>query len=95
VDQIEAELHIAEAAWSRAFEKARTHRETIIPAARATLEATLSDFSVGKADFASLYESEVDLLMLEKAYITAAIETHIQSATVRSISGSSDLGESQ
>jgi outer membrane protein TolC len=95
VDQIEAELQIAEAAWSRAFEKANTYQESLIPAARATLEITLSDFSVGKADFASLYESEVDLLMLEKAYITATIETHIQSATARSISGSSDLGESQ
>ena len=95
VDQIEAELHIAEAAWSRAFEKARTYGERLIPAARATLETTLSDFSVGKADFASLYESEVDLLMLENAYITATIETHIQSATARSVSGSSDLGESQ
>jgi hypothetical protein len=59
------------------------------------LETTLSDFSVGKADFASLYESEVDLLVLEKTYITATIETRIQSATARSITGISDLGESQ
>jgi len=95
VNHIAAELEIAEAAWSRAFDKASTYRETLIPAARATLQATLSDFSVGKADFASLYDSEVELLMLEKAYITAAVETHMQSATARSISGSSDLGESQ
>ena len=95
VDRIESELHIVEAAWSRAYEKASTYQEKLIPAARATLETTLSDFSVGKADFVSLYESEVDLLILEKLYITATIETHIQDATARSISGSPNLGESQ
>jgi outer membrane protein TolC len=95
VDRIESELHVAEAAWARAYEKATSYQRSLIPAARATLETTLSDFSVGKADFASLYESEVELLMLENAYITAAIETHIQSANARSISGSSKLGESR
>jgi len=95
VDEIEAELHSVEAAWSRAFEKATAYHASLIPAARATLESTMSDFSVGKAGFASLYESEVDLLMLESAYITASIETHIRSSAARSISGRSDEGESQ
>jgi outer membrane protein TolC len=95
VDQIESELHVVEAAWSRAYEKATTYREALIPASRATLTTTLSDFSVGNADFASLYESEVDLLVLERAFITATIETHIQNAAARSITGSSSLGESQ
>jgi outer membrane protein TolC len=95
VDQIESELQVVEAVWARAYEKATTYQESLIPVARATLETTLSDFSVGKADFASLYESEVELLMLEKAYLTATIETHIQSATARSVTGSSNLGESQ
>jgi len=95
VNRIAAELEIAEATWTRAFEKARTYQESLIPAARATLQATLSDFSVGKADFVSLYESEVDLLMLEKAYVTAAVETHMQYAIARSISGSSTLEKSQ
>jgi len=95
VDRIESELHVAEAAWARAYEKATSYHESLIPSARATLEATLSDFAVGKADFASLYESEVELLMLENAYITAAVETHLQSANARSISGSSSLGKSK
>jgi cobalt-zinc-cadmium efflux system outer membrane protein len=95
VDRIESELHVAEAAWARAYEKATAYHESLIPSARATLEATMSDFSVGKADFASLYQSEVELLMLENAYITAAVETHMQSANARSISGSSNLGESK
>jgi hypothetical protein len=59
------------------------------------LKTTQSDFSVGSADFTSLYESEVELLMLEKAYITAAIETHVQDAIARSVTGSTHLGETQ
>jgi outer membrane protein TolC len=95
IDEIESDLQIVEATWSRAYEKATTYRDRIIPAARATLETTLSDFSVGKADFASLYESEVELLMLENAYLAAAIETDIMSAAARSMIGISDLGVSQ
>jgi cobalt-zinc-cadmium efflux system outer membrane protein len=95
IDRIGSELHIAEATWSRAHDKAITYRESLIPSSRATLETTLADFSVGKAGFASLYESEVDLLMLENTYITATIETHVQDATARAITGASNLGDSQ
>ena len=63
--------------------------------ARATLETTQSDFSVGTADFTSLYESEVELLILEKGYITASVETHVQNAIARSVTGSASLGETQ
>jgi outer membrane protein TolC len=95
IDQIESELHIVEAAWARAYEKATTYGETLIPLARTTLKTTQSDFSVGTADFTSLYESEVELLMLEKEYLTAAIETHIQSAIARSVTGSMNLGDTR
>jgi outer membrane protein TolC len=95
VDEIESQLHIVEAAWARAYEKATTYGEALIPLARMTLKTTQSDFSVGSADFTSLYESEVELLMLEKEYITAAIETHVQSAIARSVTGSMNLGETQ
>jgi cobalt-zinc-cadmium efflux system outer membrane protein len=95
IDRIEFGLETVGATWSRAYEKATNYRDRLIPLARATLETTLSDFSVGKADFASLYESEVELLMLENAYLAAAIETDIMSAAARSIIGTSDLGASQ
>ena len=42
------------------------------------METTLSDFSVGKADFATLYESEVELLELERGYLKASIVTYQQ-----------------
>jgi outer membrane protein TolC len=78
LDSITFNLTAIEASWSRAFDKATRYRDHLIPAARATVETTLSDFSVGKADFASLYESEVELLELERAYLNATIVTYQQ-----------------
>jgi hypothetical protein len=63
--------------------------------ARATVETTLSDFSVGKADFATLYESEVELLELERAYLNAAIVTYQQRALARAETGALAAGRSQ
>ncbi len=93
LDTIESESISIHSSWTRAFEKASRYRDSILPSSHATLETTLSDFSVGNADFASLYESEVELLILEKAYLTAAIETRLQRAAARATVGTSSLGE--
>jgi len=95
VDTITSNLAAIEATWSRAFDKATRYRDHLLPAARATVETTLSDFSVGKADFANLYESEVELLQLERAYRNAAIVTYEQRALSRAETGTSAQGESQ
>ncbi len=95
IDTIESDLISIDASWSRAFEKASTYHEELLPTARATLDSTLSDFSVGKADFASLYEAESELLDLEKTYLTAAIETLVQRAAARAAVGVDSLGEMQ
>lgn len=94
LDEIEAELIAADASWRRAAEKSATYRETLIPSAVAALETTLSDFSVGKAEFSTLFEAEVDLLVLERAYLSATIETHLQRAAARALIGRRDLGDS-
>jgi len=93
-DAIDSELITIEAVWQRAYEKATRYREQLIPAARATLDITLSDYSVGRADFSSLYESEVTLLLLEKTYLAASIETHLQRADARAAVGVATLEES-
>lgn len=95
LDSIESDLETIEAVWTRAHQKATTYRDQLIPAARATLDATLSDFSVGKADFASLYESEVELLFLDKAYLTAAISTYQQRALAKAATGAASLGDAR
>ncbi len=91
VDAIESELIAIEAGWARAYQKANRYRDRLIPFATATLETTLSEFAVGKADFASLYESEVDLLLLEKDYLGATTETYLQRAAARAAVGSASL----
>ncbi len=87
LDQLEASLTSTHARWTRAADKAHTYETVLIPAAEATLETTLSDFRVDKAGFSSLYEAEVDLLTLERAWLVAAAETHIQRAETRALIG--------
>ncbi len=94
LDQIEAELVAVDASWRRAAQKSTTYKSTLIPAALAALETTLSDFSVGRAEFSTLFEAEVDLLVLERAYLSATIETHLQRAAARAVTGRRDLGGS-
>jgi len=86
-DRIRAELRAAHAAWSRAEQKADTFATELLPAAQQALDTTLSDYRVGKADFASLYQAEVQLLTLERARLAAVVETHVQHAAVRAITG--------
>jgi outer membrane protein, heavy metal efflux system len=66
-DAIRAELDSALARWERGSDKARTYREQLIPDARTTLEATLAAYQVGRADYVSLFQAEVQLLDLERA----------------------------
>ncbi|MCP4805725.1 MAG: TolC family protein [Proteobacteria bacterium] len=87
LDALEAQLTTALARWDRAASKATTYETVLVPSAQATLDATLSDFRVGKADFASLYDAEVALLSLERMRLTAAAETHIQHAEITALVG--------
>jgi outer membrane protein TolC len=91
LDEIEAELTRVEASWQRAARKAETYRDQLIPGAVAALETTLHDFAVGKAEFATLYEAQVDLLELERSYLLATIDTHLQRAAARALVGLPDL----
>lgn len=90
--RIEADMDAILARWSRADDKAATYLDRLIPGAQAVLETTRADFSVGRADFASLFEAEVALLSLERAYIIAATETWIQHAAALATLGTSPLG---
>jgi hypothetical protein len=87
LDGVSAEMAAIAARWTRAWNKAATYASTLIPGAAATLETTRSDFSVGRAQFASLFEAEVALLDLERGRIAAAVETHIQRAAAIAVLG--------
>ncbi len=80
LDELEARMTAVVARWQRAATKAATYDERLLPAARATLQTTRSDFAVDRADFASLFDAEVALLDLERARLLAAVETHLAHA---------------
>ncbi len=95
LDSIEAQLESAHAAWTRAASKAQVYQDELLPAARQALDTTLADYRVDKADFASLYQAEVQLLELDRARLTAITETHLQNAAVRAITGQSSVAGDQ
>jgi cobalt-zinc-cadmium efflux system outer membrane protein len=86
-DQIDRGLDASLARWERAEDKALTYGQELLPQAESVLTTTLSDYQVGRADFASLYDAEVVLLQLERARLMAAAETHLQRAQVAGLSG--------
>ncbi len=95
LDTIEADTRAVLAAWARAHRKATTYDERLLPGARAVLETTQSEFRVGRADFASLFEAEVALLALERARIVAIVDTHLHRAEATALLGVDPLGVPQ
>lgn len=89
---LEAQLTAAEARWLRAAEKAETYEQRLLPSAQAALDTTLADYSVGLATFASLYEAQVTLLDLERAWRTAIVETWRADTDVRALIGQAPTG---
>ena len=93
LDRIESELITIHARWARAFEQAVEYRENLTPDARATLESSFSDYTVDRADFATLFDAEVTLLNLERTLLSATVQTHIQAAAADATIGVSQPGE--
>lgn len=85
--EIEAGLRGAEAAWRRAWEKATRYDQALLPSAREALQTVRNDYALGKADFASLYQAEVQLIDLERAAVGARIETRTQPLAVFRLTG--------
>ncbi len=86
-DAAVADMEAAMARWTRSWEKAKTYGDVLIPTARDTLDTTLSDYAVDKASFSDLFDAEVTLLNLERAWITAAVDTHLQQVNATAILG--------
>ncbi|MDP7115264.1 MAG: TolC family protein [Myxococcota bacterium] len=90
VDDLRAALDAALARWERATDKAVTYREQLIPDARTTLEATLVAYQVGRADYASLFQAEVQLLDLERAARTAETDAALAEVDVAMTLGTAE-----
>lgn len=91
LDDIQAEMATITAQWSRAHDKAERYSTQLLPGARAVLESSRADFSVGQADFASLFEAEIALLSLERAWLSAVTQTWLLHAAALGVLGTSPL----
>ena len=67
-------------------------RLALTPAALATLESSFADYTVGRADFSTLYDAEIELLNLERTLHAATMETHVQAALARATIGAEPQG---
>jgi outer membrane protein TolC len=92
LDRIEADLTAIHARWARAFEQAVEYRDHLTRDARATLETSFTDYTVDRADFATLFEAEVALLDLERTLLRSTAETHIQAAAADATMGTAPRG---
>ena len=87
LDEIKSGLEAALAAWERAHQKAVTYSEKLIPKARKTLDSTLAAYQSNRADFASLYQVEIQLLDFERVLLVARLQTWIQKSIVETLAG--------
>lgn len=87
LDEIRASLESSLAAWKRASQKLRNYESDIIPAADQTLKATLAAYQTDRADFASLYQAEVQLLQFERVAKLAQAATQIEQSKVEAAVG--------
>ncbi len=71
LDSIRGNLGRVVAAWTRAAQQARTYRQELTPEARLALEATFSSYQVSRADFAALFQAELQLLNFERTTLMA------------------------
>lgn len=92
LDQIESKLATSHARWMRAFEQAAKYRDQLTPDAQAALDTSFADYRVGRAEFSTLYEAEVDLLNIERTLRSATVQTHIQEAIARATIGAAPRG---
>ncbi len=87
LDRMRGELGGAVADWKRSAQKASTYRKELIPEARMSLDATFASYRVGRADFASLFQSEVELLNLERTTRAAEIDVALARVATEAIVG--------
>jgi outer membrane protein TolC len=92
LDGLEADLTAIQARWRRAYEQAVGYREHLTPAARAALETSFNDYTVGRAGFATLFEAEVAVLDVERTLVSATVQTHIQAAAADASIGIASRG---
>ena len=93
LDGISSGIERSLSKWQRSYQKAITYREQLIPGAEATLEAALSAWQVGRTEFSSLYQAELQLLNFEETVVVARAQTVLMSLEVELLAGESSITE--
>lgn len=81
IDDIRGKLDADLSRWKRSADKAKRYHDKLVPEARHTLDATFAAYQVGRADFASVYQAELELLNFERTIRIA--ETDAARASVQ------------
>ena len=95
LDEISFAIEKSLSKWERSCDKVKTYKEQLIPEAEATLEAALSAWQVGRTEFSSLYQAELQLLNFEEAVIVARAQTVLMSLEVELLAGESSITEAE
>jgi outer membrane protein, heavy metal efflux system len=87
MDNIRSDIAKTLAAWQRAEEKFLNYKNTIEPGQHRAVIATRAAWEVGRASFASLYDSQVSLINVRQTLIKSAAQTRILEAKMESLVG--------
>jgi outer membrane protein TolC len=95
LDTVSADIETSLSKWERNYQKALTYKERLIPDAEATLEAALSAWQVGRTEFTSLYQAELQLLNFEEAVAVARTQTVLMSLEIEILAGEPSVTEDE
>jgi outer membrane protein TolC len=95
LDGVSANIETSLSRWERNYQKALTYSERLIPDAEATLEAALSAWQVGRTEFSSLYQAELQLLNFEEAVAVARAQTVLMSLEIELLAGEPPVTEDE
>jgi len=88
LDRIGMELERTRLKRQRAVEKVVTYRDKLIPDAQRLRDSTLSAYQSDRADFATVYQVELQLLEFERSLKIAESQILIQDAALQALTGS-------
>jgi outer membrane protein TolC len=86
-DEISAEIEKNIATWQRAYRQERNYEDVLIPQAVKTLESALLAYETDRADFFSVYSSELDLIHFERVIRKARITTWQMKVKIEMLTG--------
>jgi outer membrane protein TolC len=87
LDRIRAGLGQHVASWKRAIQEATTYRQKLVPQAHRTLDATFAAYQVDRAEFASLFQAELQLLDFERTIRRAEAKAALSRVEVEALLG--------